>query len=179
MTRSFSVGNADASESELLVHPPNAPVVEVDVREDLRSGREPFAKIVKAVDAMAADEVLHLRAIFEPVPLYAALSERGLEHEAHAHATDDWSVWFWKPVVAPVPAASSIELDVRPIPVREKHPTIFRAIDGLAPGQALVIVNDHDPRPLRYQLDAERPNAFDWAYEAQGPEAWRVRISRR
>ena len=56
---------------------------------------------------------------------------------------------------------------------------MFRAVDSLAIGQSLLRVNDHDPRPLRYQLDAERPNAFDWAYEAEGPEEWRVRISRR
>lgn len=72
-----------------------------------------------------------------------------------------------------------VQLDVRPIPPRDKHPSIFRAFDGLASGQALLLVNDHDPRPLRYQLMAERPGTFEWAYEAEGPEVWRVRISRR
>jgi len=72
-----------------------------------------------------------------------------------------------------------IELDVRAIPPREKHPTIFRTFDTLASGQSLVLVNDHDPKPLRYQLMAERPETFDWSYEAQGPELWRVKISRR
>ena len=72
-----------------------------------------------------------------------------------------------------------IELDVRVIPPREKHPTIFRTFDALASGQSLLLVNDHDPKPLRYQLMAERPETFDWTYEAQGPELWRVRISRR
>jgi uncharacterized protein (DUF2249 family) len=72
-----------------------------------------------------------------------------------------------------------IELDVRVLPPRDKHPAIFRAVDSLAAGGELVLVNDHDPLPLRYQLDAERPNAFDWSYEAKGPEEWRVRISRR
>lgn len=72
-----------------------------------------------------------------------------------------------------------IELDVRLIPPREKHPTIFRTFDGLAGGQSLLLVNDHDPRPLRYQLMAERPESFDWAYEADGPDVWRVRITRR
>lgn len=43
----------------------------------------------------------------------------------------------------------------------------------------MLLINDHDPRPLRYQLAAERPDAFDWEYEAEGPEVWRVRISRR
>ncbi|HEX7546963.1 MAG TPA: DUF2249 domain-containing protein [Gemmatimonadaceae bacterium] len=73
----------------------------------------------------------------------------------------------------------TIDLDVRLIPPRDKHPTIFRTFDGLASGQSMLLINDHDPRPLRYQLAAERPEAFDWAYEAEGPEVWRVRISRR
>ncbi len=73
----------------------------------------------------------------------------------------------------------SIELDVRVIPPREKHPAIFRTFDSLAAGQSMLLLNDHDPKPLRYELAAERPDSFDWAYEAQGPELWRVRISRR
>jgi uncharacterized protein (DUF2249 family) len=76
-------------------------------------------------------------------------------------------------------SASPLELDVRVIPPRDKHPAIFRTFDGLASGQAMVIVNDHDPRRLRAQFAAERPNAFDWTYEVEGPEVWRVRISRR
>ena len=75
-------------------------------------------------------------------------------------------------------SAASVELDVRAIPPREKHPTIFRTFDALATGESLLLVNDHDPRPLRYQLAAERPDQFEWAYEAEGPEVWKVRISR-
>ena len=75
--------------------------------------------------------------------------------------------------------AQSIELDVRAIPPRDKHPSIFRAFDSLQSGQTLTLVNDHDPRPLRYQLMAERPNTFDWEYEAQGPEVWKVNIRRK
>jgi uncharacterized protein (DUF2249 family) len=84
------------------------------------------------------------------------------------------------PKGAAVPTSlEPIELDVRLIPPREKHPTIFRTFDALAAGQSLLLVNDHDPRPLRYQLMAERPESFDWAYEADGPDVWRVRITRR
>ena len=74
--------------------------------------------------------------------------------------------------------ANAIELDVRVIAPREKHPTIFRTFDSLGAGDTMVIVNDHDPRPLRYQLAAERPNTFTWTYEAEGPDVWRVRIDR-
>ncbi len=73
---------------------------------------------------------------------------------------------------------SPIELDVRPIPPREKHPKIFQTFDALGSGEAMLLINDHDPRPLRYQLMAERPDTFDWEYEAEGPDVWRVRISR-
>jgi uncharacterized protein (DUF2249 family) len=73
----------------------------------------------------------------------------------------------------------TIELDVRVLPPRDKHPTIFSTFDRLASGQSMVLLNDHDPKPLQYQLAAERPESFDWEYEAQGPELWRVRISRR
>ena len=75
-------------------------------------------------------------------------------------------------------SSSPIELDVRVIPPRDKHTTIFRLFDSLTSGQSMVIVNDHDPLPLRYQLSAEHPNKFAWTYEANGPEVWRVRIDR-
>ena len=74
---------------------------------------------------------------------------------------------------------NTIELDVRVIPPRDKHPAIFRAFDSLHTGESLLLVNDHDPRPLRYQLSAERPDQFTWTYEEEGPEVWRVRIDRR
>ena len=72
-----------------------------------------------------------------------------------------------------------IELDVRVIPPREKHPTIFNTFDSLASGQSMVIINDHDPRPLRYQLAAEREGQFEWTYELSGPEVWRVKSDRK
>ncbi len=69
-------------------------------------------------------------------------------------------------------------LDVRTIPPRERHPLIFATFDRLRPGQAFILVNDHDPKPLYYQFSAERPGAFEWTYLEQGPEVWRVRIGR-
>ncbi len=74
---------------------------------------------------------------------------------------------------------TSMELDVRVIPPREKHPAIFGTFDGLAPGEAFTLLNDHDPFPLRHQFDATRAGLFAWEYLEQGPTTWRVRISRR
>ena len=70
-------------------------------------------------------------------------------------------------------------LDVRPMPPRERHETIFDRVDQLATGETLRLVNDHDPAPLRYQLDATRPGQFRWEYVEQGPEQWSVDITSR
>lgn len=59
-----------------------------------------------------------------------------------------------------------------------KHPTIFRKFDSLQSGEEFVIINDHDPKPLYYQLLAERGNIFSWDYLEQGPEVWKVHIKK-
>lgn len=70
-------------------------------------------------------------------------------------------------------------LNVTLLEPRQKHPGIFARFDQLAPGQSLTIHNDHDPKPLYYQLLGERGNIFDWEYLEQGPEWWKVRISKK
>lgn len=75
-------------------------------------------------------------------------------------------------------AESIATLDVRVIPPRERHPLIFEKLDALATGEALLLLNDHDPKPLRYQLMAERPEQFNWEPQEEGPEEWKIRISR-
>lgn len=75
-------------------------------------------------------------------------------------------------------AESIATLDVRVIPPRERHPLIFTRLDALTIGDALLLVNDHDPKPLRYQLMAERPEQFNWEPQEEGPEEWKIRISR-
>lgn len=75
--------------------------------------------------------------------------------------------------------ATTRELDVRVIAPREKHPTIFRTFEALKPGESFTLINDHDPAPLRYQFEAERPGSFSWRYVERGPAVWRVEISRQ
>lgn len=70
-------------------------------------------------------------------------------------------------------------LDVTLLEPRQKHPTIFIRFDNLLEGECLTIHNDHDPKPLYYQLLGERGNIFEWEYLEQGPEWWKVKISKR
>ncbi len=70
-------------------------------------------------------------------------------------------------------------LNVTLLEPRLKHPTIFNRFDELAEGDSLTIHNDHDPKPLYYQMLGERGNIFTWEYLEQGPEWWKVRISKK
>lgn len=69
-------------------------------------------------------------------------------------------------------------LDVTQIEPRLKHPTIFEHFDALKPGESFVIHNDHDPKPLYYQLLGERGTIFTWEYLEEGPRTWLVKIAK-
>ncbi len=71
-----------------------------------------------------------------------------------------------------------IQIDVRTIAPRERHPLIFNTYDGLTPGATILLINDHDPKPLYYQLKAERGENLGWEYLESGPERWQVRIGK-
>ena len=76
-----------------------------------------------------------------------------------------------------MPAPERI-VDVRTEIPRIRHELIFTTFADLAPGSAFVLVNDHDPKPLYYQLAAENAGEFTWEYLEEGPEVWQVRIGR-
>lgn len=65
-------------------------------------------------------------------------------------------------------------LDLRPMPPYERHEKIFQVWDTLKPGEALKIINDHDPKPLWYQFEVEYKGKYEWEYEQKGPEAERA-----
>lgn len=69
-------------------------------------------------------------------------------------------------------------VDVRTIIPRDRHPLIFHTFDSLQPGEAFILVNDHEPRPLYYQFLHERENQFTWSYLEGGPEVWRAQIGK-
>ena len=80
------------------------------------------------------------------------------------------------------PAGEQVEeptvFDVRKIARGGRHPRVFARYAGLAPGEAFILVNSHDPKPLRREFEAIHSGAFSWDYLQTGPEEWRVRIGR-
>jgi uncharacterized protein (DUF2249 family) len=75
-------------------------------------------------------------------------------------------------------ATASQEVDVRSLIPMQRHAKIFELVGNLKPGGSFVLINDHDPKPLYYQLEAEHPKQFSWTYIESGPVAWRVRIGK-
>jgi uncharacterized protein (DUF2249 family) len=160
-------GRAEQAATQLA----SAAIVELDVREDLRSGREPFSRIMSAVAALGASDVLLLRTIFEPAPLFSVLAKRGFASESRANGPDDWSSWFWRPdgqasepsddKVAPAPGQATaqdeatIVLDVRGLEPPEPLMRTLAALETLPDGYVLQHVNTRVPQ-LLFPLLAER-----------------------
>lgn len=58
-----------------------------------------------------------------------------------------------------------------------KHQTIFNAFDTLEAGEHFIIHNDHDPKPVFYQLQSMHGDVFTWEYIQEGPNWWDVRVT--
>lgn len=165
-----------------LAATPSQLLVDVDVREELRRGIEPFARIMAAVKAVRADEVLRIRAIFEPAPLYGVLAKRGLSHFTERIADDDWRVWFYRTEgeggARPEQGAASdsepddvVVLDVRGLEPPDPMIRTFEALAELPRGKTLLQINVRVPQFLLPKLDEQ-----GFVYELREQSADRVRV---
>ena len=75
------------------------------------------------------------------------------------------------------PGDGEVVFDARAVPHGAKHDAIFARFEGLGVGEAFVLVNDHDPRPLSYEFARRYPDGHSWEYLESGP-VWRVRLTR-
>ena len=155
-------------------------IVEVDVREDIRRGEEPFARIMTAARALGAGEALAIRAPFEPVPLYDVLGRRGLVHWTEHLAADDWRVWFHHGAPVPAPATpitpattarDAATLDVRGLEPPLPMVRVLERLDALEPGGTLTVLHERRPLFLYPQLDAR-----GFRHDTDEPEPGLVRI---
>ena len=154
--------------------------VDLDVREDIRAGREPFNRIVATVKGLGPDEALVLRAPFEPVPLYAVLGARGFRHWTECLAADDWRVWFYAagtPAASGEPAAGETPgaLDVRGLPPPQPMVRVLERLDTLAPGASLTVLHERRPMFLYPQLE---DRGFTHATDEPAPGLVRIVITR-
>ncbi|MGH9469424.1 MAG: DUF2249 domain-containing protein [Terriglobia bacterium] len=69
-------------------------------------------------------------------------------------------------------------IDVRTIAHQQRHPLIFRTYDTLKSGEGFILVVDHDPKPVFFELDFIHNGKFTWEYLQKGPELWRVQVAK-
>jgi uncharacterized protein (DUF2249 family) len=167
--------------------------VTLDVRDDIRSGREPFSKIMNAAAAMQADERLLVIAPFEPVPLFRVMEKQGFVHNGQATGSGDWEILFTRPSgatpaeaalasspvrardgIAPAPA-EIVEVDARGLEPPQPMVKILEALVALPAGGGLRALTDRRPMHLYPQLE-ER--GFTAATEEQPDGSFLTHISR-
>lgn len=71
---------------------------------------------------------------------------------------------------------SMSRIDVRQIPPHARHAQVFEHLATLPDGEALELISDHDPVPLRAQIERQHPGRFDFATLEAGPVLWRLQI---
>lgn len=66
---------------------------------------------------------------------------------------------------------SEYELDLRDVAPPKRHPTIMKAFEEMESGETLTLVNDHEPKPLYYQMkeEVESFNSDGYEVDKQGP----------
>ena len=159
----------------------------VDVREDIRNGREPFRKIMSAVAQLRPGEQLLVIAPFEPVPLFHVMATRGFQHRAQQIQTGHWEVLFSPcrkaissngsevALVAPIESAAT-ELDARGLEPPQPMVKILESLASLPENATLHARTDRRPMHLYAQL---KTRGFSGTTEEQNDGSFVTHICRR
>lgn len=140
-------------------------IIELDVREDLRRGREPFSKIMMTVGRLKANESLRLLAPFEPTPLFAVLAQQGFSHVSKALDSGDFEILFTRPTdsekecqeadtnISNASKAEVVVLDARGLEPPQPMVKILEGVEKLTVGAELHVHTDRRPMHLYAQLE--------------------------
>jgi uncharacterized protein (DUF2249 family) len=154
--------------------------IDLDVRQILRAGGEPFQQIMETVAALKPGQGLRLFATFKPVPLFSVLGSKGFSYEAVALDGGDWEVLF-RPTQAAsaseqrsTPAADVSnwpepiqELDNRELDPPEPMVRILATTEAMKKGEVLSALLCREPIFLLPEL-AKRGHAWRGGFEPDG-----------
>lgn len=151
----------------------NRHIVTLDVRDDIRNGREPFSKIMSTAARLHPEESFLLVAPFEPVPLFGVLAKQGFAHKACQMENGDWEVLFTRTENDPTEPCGSnrmetvaqkskitneklnlCEVDVRGLEPPQPMVKILETLSALPDGTELRARTDRRPMHLYAQLEA-------------------------
>jgi uncharacterized protein (DUF2249 family) len=162
--------------------------VDLDVRPILRSGGEPFQKIMETVAGLAPGQGLRLFATFKPTPLLQVLGSKGFSHDAKDIGGGDWEVLFRPTESMPGPedkaAVQASDGDNWPDPVqqldnRELDPPepmvrILATTETMRKGEVLSALLDREPIFLFPEL-AKRGHSWRGGFES-GDSAYKILV---
>lgn len=82
--------------------------------------------------------------------------------------------------VAAAAAVLSVDarLDVRDVPHAQRHALVLSTVDALPPGQAVVLVASHAPRPVLAEIDDRFRGQIQAQWLQSGPDVWQIRLER-
>jgi uncharacterized protein (DUF2249 family) len=69
-------------------------------------------------------------------------------------------------------------LDVCALDCSVKHPLIVKTWMELPVGGHFILVNGHDPAGIKSQFAAQWPGTVSWEYLAQGPDVYRIKVTK-
>ncbi len=191
----------DIKLSKKYLHEHNIPITIIDndfvINVPLIEPQRKHSTIFEIFDELKPGENMIIHNDHDPKPIhYQLLDQRGSVFTWNylQQGPEWWDVKITRnanPSTAATPsennetpAATStptrkegIVINVPEIEPRLKHATIFQVFDSLAPGESLIIHNDHDPKPVYYQLLSERGDIFTWEYLEQGPQWWDIQVT--
>ena len=143
----------------------NNQIITLDVRDDIRNGREPFSKIMAAAAKITPGEKLRILAPFEPVPLFRVLENQGFSHTAEPTANGDWEALFTRidraetkddqpmPSDRAISEGAPVEIDARGLEPPQPMVKILEALTSLPPGACLDARTDRRPLHLYTHLE--------------------------
>lgn len=67
-------------------------------------------------------------------------------------------------------------LDVQTLIPIKRHEKLLKLFKDLPASDSFVFINDHDPKPLYYQMEAKNPELFKWEYLMMIPKEWMVKV---
>ncbi|MFB6109905.1 MAG: DUF2249 domain-containing protein [Halodesulfurarchaeum sp.] len=104
-----------------------------------------------------------------------------IEHDAHLkqeEATRDGETWRVELQVADEHSDDPVEFDVRELPPDSRHEVLTGTFDRLSPGGEFILINDHDPKPLYYELRSMHGDRVQWEYRTRDAGSWEVKIGK-
>ena len=149
----------------------------VDVRDTDRAQRR--ERVFDRLDDVDVDDTVTVTAdrdVHPTLSQYEITRDAALDRAYERTGPDVWEIRVTKRPLAE--ADDPYAFDVRNLPPQRRHTVLTDTFELLDVGEAFVLVNDHDPKPLYHELQSMHGDVVGWEYLSRGEDGWRVEVVR-